>query len=324
MKLTIVLTVYNKAPFLRRALDSILKQKGVNEGEFELLIVNDGSTDGSKKIINDYCLSNSIVRCLDQENQGLSMARNNGTNVSRGDYVWYVDADDVISPNAVRKICDAIDRNPDIVSIYSNTQGVPNIVRNNVSPSVKTGIDMLLDKNWGVCGVFNVLKRSFLKEFNLSFYPNIFHEDNDFTPRMLYFARSVVVIPEVLYTVIHVPGSITQVPRAKRAFDSLIVADNLFKFVNDTDMTQTISRVFYDRIAVSINNAFAVITQNSKKEQTLFNNLFRDKRYLLNALKRSGNMKYRAEALLLHLFSCRSVGAYKVMKAMIARPLRQE
>lgn len=320
MRLTIVLTVFNKEPYLRRALDSILGQKEVRGDEYEVLIVNDGSSDGSRAIINDYCLVSDRIRLLDQNNQGLSLARNNGTKASRGEYVWFVDADDIISPYAVRRICDATESNPDIVSIYSDTLGVPKLVRNGVSPYVKTGLEMLLDKNWGVCGVFNVLKGSFLKEFNLSFFPGIYHEDNDFTPRMLYFARSVVVIPEVLYTVIHVPGSITQAPRAKRAFDSLIVAENLFNFVQENDgMTPDIKRVFCERIAISINNAFDVIARNNKEEQARFNEAFKKKLFLLKPLKLTGIIKYRFEALIFHIFSCHTVGAYKVMKAMLVK-----
>ena len=92
--LTIVLTVYNKAPYLVRALDSLLSQKATKEGDYEILIVNDGSTDESPKIIDEYAAKDSKIRVLTQHNQGLSMARNNGTNDAMGDYVWYVDADD--------------------------------------------------------------------------------------------------------------------------------------------------------------------------------------------------------------------------------------
>lgn len=62
---------------------------------------------------------------------------------------------------------------------------------------------MLIDAKWEHCGVFWIFRKLFLLENNLRFVPGIYHEDAEFTPRMLYFANKVIVLPEVLYTVFH-------------------------------------------------------------------------------------------------------------------------
>ena len=314
MRLTIVLTIYNKEPFLQRAFDSLLSQVDTLEGEYEVLAVNDGSTDGSAGIIDSYSKRDNRVRVVTQQNQGLSMARNNGTDAALGEYVWFVDADDVFSPHSVRMICDAMNSKPDIIPIYAQTEGKEG-VRNCVPISARTGKDILLSGKWQPCGVFNVFKREFLRENNLRFFPGIYHEDSEFTPRMLYAAKTVNVVPEVLYTVIHEPQSITQVPRAKRAFDYLVVANSLYQFMVEKGELETeIGRVFCNRICAAINNGFGIIVKNCKDDQLRYNESIQNNTHLIKAMKKSSIRRYALEAFLLDLFPRKSVSVYKVMR----------
>ena len=313
MKLSIIITVYNKEPFLRRSLDSLLKQYTVNEGDYEILAVNDGSSDGSEKILKEYSERYSCVRIISQINQGLSMARNNGVGEAKGDYVWFVDADDTFSNYAVSLINKAIDLQPDVIPIYAKFEG-DDRTHNAIGVEAETGKDVLLDK-WEHCGVFWIMRRRFLIENDLSFYPNIYHEDAEFTPRMLYAAKSVVVIPEVIYNVNLDPNSITQVPRPKRAFDCLLVAEHLCEFIDRNNERKTpIGEVFNYNAAVLINNGLDVIVKNVDEEQQKFNHAFRRKRRLVGALFNAPQLKYRIEALLFAVFPNHYVGIYKLMK----------
>lgn len=316
MKLTIVLTIFNKEPFLQRAFDSLLSQEDTIEGEYEVLAVNDGSTDGSARIIDSYLNSDNRVRVVTQQNQGLSMARNNGADAALGEYVWFVDADDVFSSQSVRLICDAMSSKPDIIPIYARTEGKEG-VRNCVPTSARTGKDILLSGKWQPCGVFNVFKREFLKENNLRFFSGIYHEDSEFTPRMLYAAKTVKVVPEVLYTVIHEPHSITQVPRAKRAFDYLVVANNLYQFIVEKGELETeIGQVFCNRICAAINNGLGIIVKNSKDDQIKYSKSIRKNMNLIKAMKKSSIRRYNIEAFFLDLFPGQSVMVYKVLRLM--------
>lgn len=316
MKLTIVLTVYNKEQYLRRAFDALLAQEGTSDGDYEILVVNDGSTDGSLAIIEGIARENKRIRVLSQKNQGLSMARNNGVDAAQGEYVWFVDADDIISSQSVKLICEAIASQPDVIPIYAKTEGV-DIVRNAIPVDVKTGKDILVCGRWQQCGVFYIFRKSFLLDNNLRFMPGVYHEDAEFTPRMLYAAKSVKVIPEVLYTVYRDPDSITQVPRAKRAFDYLTVAESLSRFIVDKGEDGTsIGKAIDAYTAQDINNAFFVISQNSKNEQKKLNDVYYSKREVLNRVLRSApQLKYKLESFLFSLFPKHYVRIYKLMKS---------
>lgn len=317
MVLSIILTVYNKESFLKRAFDSILSQIGSNDCDYEVIVVNDGSTDGSKLIIENYCRDNSLIRVITQSNQGLSMARNNGVAYAIGDYVWFVDADDIIAPDSVSLIIDATKTHPDIIPIYAETKGVLG-VRNKIPTNAKTGRDILLSKSWNHCGPFYIYKRSFLNDNNLHYIPGIYHEDSELTPRLLFFAKTVVVIPKVLYSVIRDPNSITQIPRKKRAYDYIIVAENLYnfsrQFISNDDL---LLRCVYDSvISVVINNALSIICVYDYNDQINFNNLLFNKKFLFQSLKGASSFKYKIESLLFKLFPRHCVNIYKIMKSI--------
>lgn len=317
MKLTVVLTVYNKEAFLQRALDALCGQQGVSSIRYEILAVNDGSTDGSLAILQEYAKRDRHLRIITQSNQGLSMARNNGVASAQGEYIWFVDADDTISIDAVSLICETAQKEPDVIPVYARTNGIER-VRNQVNPDVKTGKDILLDGHWEHCGVFNVCKRAFLLNNGLRFMAGIYHEDAEYTPRMLYAAQSVRVIPRILYTVYRESNSIMTTPYAKRAFDCLTVAESLSRFVKEKGESGTrVGRVMDGRIAVLINNGMAVILQHNITEQTRFNQVFFEKReWLLRPLEAAPQWKYRLEAQLFKLFPMRYVAIYKLMQKL--------
>lgn len=312
MVLSIILTVFNKEQYLQHVFEALLAQR---KGEYELVVVNDGSSDNSLSIIEQYAAVNPLVRVFSQQNQGLSMARNNGVKVAIGDYVWFVDADDEVSPESVRLICEAAKSEPDMIPIYAKTDGIDKI-RNKVAPTAKTGMDVLMGNKWEQCGVFYIFKKSFLKDNNLHFMPGVYHEDAEFTPRALYYAKSVQVVPEILYTVYRDPNSITQIPRPKRAFDYLTVAESLSAFVTRIGECGTrAGQVIAENVSQDINNAFFVICQNSTDDQHELNEIFYQKRKpLLLILSMAIQKKYHIEAFLFRLFPRRCVEVYKMMQ----------
>ena len=99
-KVSIIVPVYNVAPYLRQCMDSAVNQTYQN---IEIICVDDGSTDASSEILTEYALKNSKVRVIRQENSGLSVARNVGFSFATGEYVMYVDSDDWIDVCACEK-----------------------------------------------------------------------------------------------------------------------------------------------------------------------------------------------------------------------------
>ncbi len=104
---SIIVPVYNAEKQLSKCLDSLCSQTYT---EIELLLINDGSKDGSRKIMEHYAQRFPFVRIIDQENKGVSAARNNGIQSARGDYILFVDADDSVSSEFASKLIDALEK----------------------------------------------------------------------------------------------------------------------------------------------------------------------------------------------------------------------
>lgn len=118
MKFSVIVPVYNVAPYLRESLNSLVAQ---TFSGWEAICVDDGSTDGSAAILDEYAAQDSRIKVLRQENSGVSAARNRGLEVAKGDYLWFVDGDDVVAPDALQTIAGAIDEfnSPDIVQFLN-------------------------------------------------------------------------------------------------------------------------------------------------------------------------------------------------------------
>lgn len=100
MFLSFIVPVYNGETYLAECLDSLLRQ-GISAKEYEVLAIDDGSTDKTGEILETYCGLNANVRRFSQNHLGVSAARNRGIQEAQGDYVWFVDADDFIQDNAL-------------------------------------------------------------------------------------------------------------------------------------------------------------------------------------------------------------------------------
>ena len=100
-KISIIVPVYNVAPYLPACLDSIIHQTYLN---LEIILVDDGSTDSSGEICEQYRATDSRIQVIHQENQGLSMARNAGISAASGEYIACIDSDDFIAPDMIEKL----------------------------------------------------------------------------------------------------------------------------------------------------------------------------------------------------------------------------
>ena len=110
--ISIIVPVYNVETYLEECLDSIQNQSYT---DLEVILVNDGSTDGSQAICEHYCQTDKRFRLMNQTNQGLSVARNKGVEISTGEYIVFVDSDDIIKTNYLEKLMQYMTEGVDIV-----------------------------------------------------------------------------------------------------------------------------------------------------------------------------------------------------------------
>lgn len=118
MKLSIIIPVYNAEKYIGWCLDSCLNIGGVINNDYEIICVNDGSSDNSIEIIKQY--ENKGIKVLTKPNGGVSSARNLGLEKAQGDYVWFVDADDMIVPNSFKTIINYQSGEIDVLKIQAS------------------------------------------------------------------------------------------------------------------------------------------------------------------------------------------------------------
>lgn len=122
MKLSIIVPIYNAAPYLTVTIESLLSQN-LREDEYEIILIDDGSTDDSWHICKKYAAQySSIIRIFTKNNEGVSITRNLGLNKARGNYVYFMDADDFLIPSGFRYLIDTFwDNNIDVLTFSSTT-----------------------------------------------------------------------------------------------------------------------------------------------------------------------------------------------------------
>lgn len=106
MKVSVIIPAYNAEKTLAETLDCLLAQ---TLGDWEAVLVNDGSSDATEQIIAQYCAKYPRIRALSQENAGVSAARNKGLQNACGDYVLFLDSDDLLTPNSLEHLCERLD-----------------------------------------------------------------------------------------------------------------------------------------------------------------------------------------------------------------------
>lgn len=109
MFLSFIVPVFNTETYLSQCLDSLLAQ---DSGDYEIICVNDGSTDGSPAILASYAEGHANLRVIHQPNSGVAAARNTGLDAARGRYIWFVDSDDLIRENCLSHLARTLKETP--------------------------------------------------------------------------------------------------------------------------------------------------------------------------------------------------------------------
>ena len=268
MKFSVIIPVYNVEAYLRDCLDSVLNQ---TYADWEAICVNDGSTDGSADILNEYAARESRLKVITQPNRGLSAARNSGIDAAEGEYVLFLDSDDWLEKNAL-EVLSANLGGEDMLCFsgrrYFESDRAYHDADQLKAQTYLSGMDYYNDNALSsrdfafVCVVLRIYKREFLSQHNLRFKEGIFHEDNLFTPLACFYAERVMVINECLYDYRVRSNSITTTGNSKKLRDLLETANTLASlFVSKAGFNKT---VVYRAITHYYQTVFAYICKEDK------------------------------------------------------------
>lgn len=217
MLLSIIVPGHNVEAYIGKCLDSLLDQD-ISSSDYEIIVVNDGSTDRTKEIVEGYVSSHSNVILINQQNKGLSGARNSGVNVACGLYVMYIDSDDYIEKNVLGGLLAQAERdNLDVLRYnYRNVNEDYKVIipkRNNklyvdYSGDVTDGFSFLTHRLGYACYAWQFLMKV-EKAKNVLFKEGIYFEDTEWAPRMLNEAKRVASTDVVVYNYMKRTNSIT-------------------------------------------------------------------------------------------------------------------
>nr|WP_299201949.1 glycosyltransferase [uncultured Brumimicrobium sp.] len=213
MKITLIVPVYNIEKDLSSCLDSILNQ---DFKDYELLLINDGSTDSSGEICNKYALKDNRIQVFHQENKGVSAARNLGLEWAKGEWICFVDGDDMIHSNSLSTLIKATENNRLEMLIarsfvYKNGETKSERYKFDETFLEKSfdGYELITDKSYkrgSVCGcIFNT---NFLKINKIKFPLDLkIGEDSIFITLVHLYSQYIVFIDQIFYLINEREGS---------------------------------------------------------------------------------------------------------------------
>jgi len=197
MVFSIIVPVYNVEKYIKKCLDSIVNQ---DFHDYEVIVVDDGSTDGGSIICDNYAINYPCIKVIHQQNGGLSRARNVGIENAAGDYIMFVDSDDWIAEGTLKKFGEIVLQN-DIDLVVGKAKSIDDYgnTRDKVYYTIPQGkytIDEYLaqlrdTESYTACAPFTLYKRDFIKANGLSFKEGLIHEDEIWTPTVLLCADTI-------------------------------------------------------------------------------------------------------------------------------------
>jgi len=198
MLLSIIVPTYNVENYIGNCLDSLLSQD-LDKKDYEIIVINDGSTDKSGLIANDYANLNENIHVHNQENNGLSAARNQGIMLAQGKYVYFIDSDDYVTRNTLGYILSLLENNQlDVLGIQVQESSVlddygsSNLDKIEQEEIIVTdGISFIATHNYLNNAWWYFINREFLLKTKLTFPIGRFVEDANFTANLLAKAKRI-------------------------------------------------------------------------------------------------------------------------------------
>ena len=277
--ISVIVPIYNAETYLEECIESILNQEYSN---IEILLINDGSTDNSYTLCKKYTSDNRI-KLFDKLNGGVSSARNYGLNFAKGDYIVFVDSDDIIEKNYINKLVCSLDKADIILCGYKEfyKNKIINHSINNSNIVDKESIVNLILTNNNVCGflVNKIYKSDIIKKYKIRLNENIHYcEDVLFNLEYLKYIESGLIISNSGYLYRMRKSSATKRNNTKK-IDNLIKCFNLIQEIIEHNFESNISDFYYFKQSILMKNKKTSLNNNINSKISFKNKI---KYYILS------------------------------------------
>lgn len=271
--ISFIVPVYNTEKFLSRCLESVYSQ-GFEEEEFEVIVVNDGSTDNSQTVIDAYFKNKKNLISIIQNNRGLSAARNIGVERARGKYITFIDSDDFFEPKAFVKIVSIAEREQSELCFFHMkfTPGSDKIINPQPFDYNKnySGEYALLNGMNVSSACANIYNREFLLKIGIRFTEGIYHEDIDFNYRLYPFVNRLSFTNVMAYNYFINTNSITKSKNKemmhKRLLDNILVIANIrdFCIAKEGQLSTPLKKYYREFISSATMGILCLAIKNQK------------------------------------------------------------
>lgn len=257
-KLSIIIPVYNTSQYLPKCIESCLNQD-LNIEDYEIILVDDGSTDNSLDIIRFYENNSKNIQVYSQENQKQGAARNNGLDKARGKYIWFIDSDDWIEENILKDLLEyAKIHSPDLMRFDTALNKEENFIgiRSCGHEPNRTyhGHEVFLENKFSVCAPYHLFRHGFLVENDIQFLEKIFYEDNEYMLRVFEKLKKFQYFPKTCYNLRIREGSTTRSNNYRRKLDLITVIQAQSAYLDLPDLSREVKMIFQKFIAVQMNS----------------------------------------------------------------------
>lgn len=217
-KISVIIPVYNVSLYLRKCLDSIINQ---TLRDIEVICINDGSTDNSLEILNEYAVKDDRIKIINQENKKQGAARNAGMRIATGEYIGFVDSDDWVDLDFYEKLYNTAKKHNFDIALGTNVRVKKNGNKKRLNITEEKEYTSIQDKfdvnvQWkNPCPTNKIYKRDLFLKHNIQWPEGVYCEDRIFTLKAVYYANGIVTVPNVNYYYFSNPNSTVNFKKGK-------------------------------------------------------------------------------------------------------------
>ena len=262
MKLSVIVPVYNTAAWLPKCLNSLIDAD--KDGAYQIICVNDGSTDSSAAILEEYrSRFPDLIRVIETPNGGLGHARNTGLDAAEGDYVLFVDSDDYLTPGAISEMLALLEENPGIDLAVFDLVHVDAAGTELLRISGTEHETLFSFEEDPTCmfsphnAVNRLWRRGLFTDCDIRFPEGILYEDLATVPKLLLHAGTILPVNRAWYCYYQHAGTIMSGSQAERITEMIDVAETVERFYRDqgaweTCLPELTYKFWYEELLASV------------------------------------------------------------------------